>query len=276
MITRYNDFKVTNNGWKNMARQPRKVSPTKYYHVMMRGNNREKIFTNKDYKSYFIELLTNSKKEFPVEIAAYCIMDNHVHIVISGEIYDLSKVMKGINIKYAIKFNKEADRIGHVFQDRYKSEVIANDTYLLCVVRYVHNNPVKAKIVKKPEDYPWSSYREYFGCKPKVVNQKQIDFIMAFFSNKIDLLKSFHLQEDFDEYLECKEEIEQKRIEAAQHIIDNYCNIRNITGKKEILKNSYLEELIKKLLGDTKLSHRKIASILGISNSAVHKVSLRK
>ena len=259
-----------------MARQARKVSPTKYYHVMMRGNNREKIFTRKDQKSYFIELLINFKKEPPVEIAAYCVMDNHVHIVMAGEIDDLSEVIKRINIKYARKFNKEADRIGHVFQDRYRSEVIVNDIYLLQVVRYVHNNPVKAKIVKRPEDYPWSSYREYFGYIPKVINQKQIDFIMAFFSNKIDLLKSFHQEEDNGEYLEYREEIEQSRIEAAQQIIDNYCRTKNITGKKEILKNPYLEELIKKLLDDTKLSHRKIGSLLGISNSAVHKVSLRK
>ena len=260
-----------------MARQARKVSPTKYYHVMMRGNNREKIFTHKEQKLYFIELLSNYKKPQPsVEIAAYCVMDNHVHILIAGEIDDLSEVMKRINIKYAMKFNKEADRIGHVFQDRYRSEVIVNDICLLQVVRYVHNNPVKAKIVKRPEDYPWSSYREYFGYIPKVINQKQIDFIMAFFSNKIDLLKSFHQEEDHGEYLEYREEIEQSRIETAQQIIDNYRRTKNITGKKEILKNPYLEELIKKLLDDTKLSHRKIGSLLGISNSAVHKVSLRK
>ena len=93
----------------------------------MRGNNREKIFTRKDQKSYFIELLINFKKEPPVEIAAYCVMDNHVHIVIAGEIDDLSEVMKRINIKYAMKFNKEADRIGHVFQDRYGSRSKGGD-----------------------------------------------------------------------------------------------------------------------------------------------------
>jgi len=103
-----------------MARQARKVSPTKYYHVMMRGNNREKIFTRKDQKSYFIELLIDFKKQPPVEIAAYCVMDNHVHIVIAGEIDDLSEVMKRINIKYAMKFNKEADRIGHVSKTKYQ------------------------------------------------------------------------------------------------------------------------------------------------------------
>jgi len=259
-----------------MARQARKISPTGYYHVLLRGNNREKIFIHKDLKSYFMELLISVKKEFHVEIAAYCIMDNHIHIVISGKINDLSEAMKRINIKYAVKFNKEANRIGHVFQDRYKSEAISNDTYLLQVIRYVHNNPVKAKIVKSPEKYPWSSCREFFGYKPKAVNQKQIDFIMEFFLNKIDLLKSFHQQEDNREYLECKDEIEQKRIEAAHHIINNYYITENITEKKEILKNPHFEELIKKLLTNTKLSHRKIADILCVNNNAVHKVSLGK
>jgi putative transposase len=260
-----------------MPRQARKISPTDYYHVMLRGNNREKIFMDEDNKSYFMELLINVKKEFYIEIAAYCIMDNHIHIVISGNINDLSKAIKIINIKYAVKFNKETNRIGHVFQDRYKSEVISNNIYLLQVIRYVHNNPVKAKIVDSPEEYPWSSCREFFGyCKPKAVNQKQIDFIMEFFFNKIDLLKSFHQQEDNCEYLECKEEIEQKRMEAAYHIINNYYLTENITEKKEILKNPNFEELIKKLLSDTKLSHRKIADILCVNNNAVHKVSLGK
>lgn len=88
-------------------------------------------------------------------------MDNHVHLIVKGEISNLSRAIKRLNISYAMKFNKKADRVGHVFQDRYRSEVIVDEPYLLHVTRYVHNNPIKAGIASHPWGYRWSSYQEY-------------------------------------------------------------------------------------------------------------------
>jgi putative transposase len=260
-----------------MARQARKVSPTSYYHVMMRGNNREKIFTREEQKLFFIQLLKNLTKENAIEIAAYCLMENHVHIVVNGEITDLSAAIKKINIKYAAKFNKETDRIGHVFQDRYKSEVVLNEAHLLQVVRYVHNNPVKSKRIKNPEDYRWSSYKEYINSIFNIINQKQRNIVMGFFSNKLDLLKKFHQELDYGDYLDIKEDIQHCRKENAQLIISDFYLSKGITGIEEIIKDTgYLKEIIRKLLAETKLSHRQIASHLNISNNIVHKVSLEK
>lgn len=258
-----------------MARQARQTSPTGYYHVMMRGNNREKIFKNEGQKKYFIELLKLMVLKEPIEIAAYCLMDNHVHIATKGELEDLSLAIKKTNIKYAMRFNKDTERIGHVFQDRYKSEIITDDKYLMMVIRYIHNNPVKAKIVTSPDDYRWSSYNEYANCKLNVITEGQKNFIMGYFSNEINLFKKFHLEDDRTEFLDTKEEVEANKLEIAHKIIAEYHSSKRLNETEQTSnKPENLEELIKILLKESTLSHRKIAKLLDISSNIVHKISL--
>ena len=261
-----------------MARKARKISPTNYYHLMMRGSNREKIFKTDEQKIQFLELLKKFGSEEAIEVVAYCLMDNHVHLVVNGEIGDLSASMKRISIRYAMKYNKETDRIGNVFQDRYKSEVIADDQYLLQVVRYVHNNPVKAKMIENTADYKWSSYNEYINGKVKLLSKKQKNFIMEFFSGDLELFKKFHQENDLREYLDIKEEIKYSRLESAKKIILDYEITEGKAGTDSAQLTSnpeYLDGLIRKLLEETKLSHRKIAELLEISSNRVHKASLR-
>lgn len=255
-----------------MARQARKMSPTDYYHVMMRGNNRESILAAEWQKAYFTGLLHDVEN---IEIVAYCLMDNHVHIVAKGKLTDLSDAIKKINIKYAMRFNRSADRIGHVFQDRYRSEEILDDAHLLQVIRYVHNNPVKAGMIKDPERYPWSSFREYIKGTSYIASPAQMDLVMAFFAGNSKLFRQFHLGEDRGEFLDIREDVAHNRAQAAQAIIEGFCRVKGITDSKEISERAaYLEELIAELLQETKLSHRQIAKLLAISNSAVHKASL--
>lgn len=262
---------------RNMVRQARKISPTNYYHVMMRGNNREKIFLGSKQKQYFLALLEKILIEEPVEITAYCLMDNHVHLVVKGEIDYLTKAIKRLNIRYAMYFNKEDERIGHVFQDRYRSEVILDEPYLLQVIRYVHNNPVKAGIVNHPLDYKWSSYKEYMTVSSNIISTEQKNFIMAFFPASSHLFQEFHLELDNQEYLDTQDDIQHNRIQTAKDLIANYCMAHGIAGGQQILNDQrYLKGLIKELLNATPLSHRQIAGILGISNNIVHKVSLEE
>lgn len=90
-------------------------------------------------------------------------MDNHVHLLMSEGTEEISKIMKRINVSYAYYFNQKYGRIGHLFQDRFKSEGIEDDTYLLAATRYIHNNPVRANIVKHAGEYKWSSYGIYIN-----------------------------------------------------------------------------------------------------------------
>jgi len=259
-----------------MPRQARIQSPTNYYHVMMRGNNRENIFNQNEHKKFFLDSLKKQDEDQFIDIAAYCLMDNHVHIVVKANIFDLAKAIKSINIKYAMNFNQKRDRIGHVFQDRFKSETIKDDKYLMQVIRYIHNNPVKARMVKLPENYNWSSYNDYINENSKIKSQQK-EFILGYFSNNIEQFAEFHKQKDSLEYLEIKEDIERERFEQGQEIISEYFKNKGLIDAKQVLKNQvYLEEIIQKLLKGSRLSHRQIANLIGISNNIVHKVSLYK
>lgn len=259
-----------------MSRQARIQSSTDYYHVMMRGNNRESIFVKDEQKKFFLESLKLQEEEQLIDIVAYCLMDNHVHIVVKANISDLSKAIKSINIKYAMNFNQKRDRIGHVFQDRFNSEAIEDDKYLLQVIRYIHNNPVTAKMVKSPWDYHWSSYNEYIN-KKIIIGSQQKEFILEYFTNDLEQFQEFHKQKDNNEYLEIKEDIENERLELAQEIISEYFKHNGLIDAKQVIKNPiYLEAIVQNLLKGSRLTHRQIANLLGVNNNIVHKINLNK
>jgi putative transposase len=129
--------------------------------IIMRGNERKNIFIGDEDRRRFLETLIRMKDKYNYIIEAYCLMDNHVHLLIDDNGNDISTIMKSINISYAYYFNKVYKRVGHLFQDRFISEIVADDKYLVAVSAYIHNNPVRAAIVEKPEEYKWSSMVEY-------------------------------------------------------------------------------------------------------------------
>jgi putative transposase len=142
-----------------MARPLRIEYPGALYHVTSRGNARQKIFwTDKD-RRYFIELLTHLIERFRWVCYAYCLMDNHYHLVIETREANLSKGMRQLNGIYTQKYNWKHHKTGHVFQGRYKAIIVDRDAYLLELCRYVVLNPVRAHAVEKIEDWKWSSYR---------------------------------------------------------------------------------------------------------------------
>lgn len=146
------------------------------YHIIMRGNERKGIFVGDEDRIRFVETLARMKEKYNYIIEAYCLMDNHVHLLINDNGNDISTIMKSINISYAYYFNKVYKRVGHLFQDRFISEIVEDDKYLLAVSAYIHNNPVRAGIVSKPEDYRWSSMCEYLGkdVNKGIVNSDRI------------------------------------------------------------------------------------------------------
>lgn len=138
------------------------------YHITVRGNQKQKTFLEEaDFLNY-LKILKHYKKKYSFKLYAYCLMPNHVHLVLeikNGK--DLSKIMQGINLTYTIYFNKKYQKVGHLWQGRYKSRIIQKDKYLLDCIEYVELNPVRSKLVENPFDYPWSSWRERFGKENK-------------------------------------------------------------------------------------------------------------
>ena len=144
-----------------MPRVRRQISESGYYHVMIRGNARQIIFESEVDRRYFLDLLKKSMEGTSVAVLAWCLMDTHVHLLISDPAQNLSLVMKRLLSQYAHHYNALADRVGHVFQYRSLSIPVETDHYLLEAVRYIHRNPVRGCLCANPGDYEWSSYREY-------------------------------------------------------------------------------------------------------------------
>lgn len=167
-----------------MARKPRIEYEGALYHVITRGNQRQTIFKNKyDYLKY-LEVLAHYKEQYGFYLFAYLLMSNHVHLLIETLEAPLSKILQGINQKYTMYFNWRYNTVGHLFQGRYKAFICDRDEYLLSLIKYIHLNPVRAKISKTPDEYPWSSHRSYMGMNSKngLVDADQV--LMIFSENK--------------------------------------------------------------------------------------------
>ena len=158
-----------------MPRVRRQVSESGIYHVMLRGNARQLLFESEADRKIFLGMLDAMLDKYGLGLLAWCLMDNHVHLVLEDPDGSLSVAMKSLEIRYARRFNGSADRVGHVFQDRFLSKPIETDRYLLEAVRYVHNNP--REIGADPAEYRWSSYGEYVGRATRTNTGPVLDLI---------------------------------------------------------------------------------------------------
>lgn len=148
-----------------MARPYRLQAESCFYHITSRGDDRKKIFLNESDYRKFLEYILSAKEKFKFYLYAYCLMGNHYHLFLQTTQANISAVMQFINSSYTTYYNIRHKRCGHLFQGRYKSIIVEADSYFLELTRYIHLNPVKAKIVISPEEYPWSSYKGYLSKK---------------------------------------------------------------------------------------------------------------
>lgn len=257
-----------------MPRLPRKYSETGVYHIMVRGNAKQDIFIDDQNKRKFIKTILQRRAEERFYLYAYCIMNNHAHLVVKEFKESVSKTMKRITTSYASYFNLKYRRVGHVFQDRFKSEVIKDDSYLLSAIRYVHNNPVKANIARR-DDYPWSSYHEYVDSSVKPV---EIIEILSMFSldlqQSTEIFKDFSCQIEERDFMDMEPEKEINKDNIYQYIEqffnDNHMERIDLYDK---LHRKQRNNLILKLTKRSNLSQRSIAESIGVNRETVRRVS---
>ena len=144
-----------------MARKPRIHFPGALYHVMLRGNGGQNIFLSDSDRNRLFLLLQEGVYRFGNRIHTFCLMDNHIHLAIQVADVPLSKIIQNISFRYTRWINDNLRKTGHLFQGRYKALLIDQDSYLLELIRYIHLNPVRAGLVKQPEDYQWSGHNCY-------------------------------------------------------------------------------------------------------------------
>lgn len=167
-----------------MARPLRIEYPDAIYHITSRGNARGEIYADDQDRENFLTVLSLVIKRYNWLCHAYCLMDNHYHLIIETPDANLSIGMRQLNGIYTQKYNRRHKKPGHLFQGRFKAIVVQKETYLFELCRYVVLNPVRAKMVEKPEAWKWSSYNVTAGIK-KIPEYFSADWILGLFGNKL-------------------------------------------------------------------------------------------
>ncbi|SKC86491.1 transposase [Maledivibacter halophilus] len=211
-----------------MARKPRIHYEGALYHVICRGNNKEYIFENEEDKEEYRKIIIKYKKKYGFTLYAYCIMDNHVHMLIEVEKIPLSKIMKGIQQVYTQRYNKKYERTGHVFEQRYKAQLCKKNEYLLNLIRYIHKNPVKAKL-NKGINYNWSSHNEYLNKANLRITD--VKFPLECFSyNNEEAIKRYLL------FMGEEESIDKEKWQIDQNEVKQSKNYQNKEKKIKFLE----------------------------------------
>ena len=287
-----------------MARPYRLQTEDCIYHITSRGDNRKKIYiSNYDFEK-FLEYLVIAKEKFKFYVYAYCLMSNHYHLFIETPQANLSRIMQYINTAYTSYYNKKRNKTGHLFQGRYKSLVVDGESYFLELTRYIHLNPVKAKIVSLPQEYKWSSFKGYMRRKGDgVIDRDAIEqyhkinaasykeFVLAGIDNNINIfdrtyagfilgkkefikerLKELKIQIDRED-VSYKDSLRKEiTAEDVVLVVANKYKIKKeiiyLSKKKPILARKLSIYLVKRL---SDLSNKEIGSSFNISYSAVSK-----
>ena len=247
-----------------MARQARQKSESGIYHVMMRGINKQAIFHDEEDYVRFIKVIKKAKQASQFELYAYCLMPNHIHMLIRETEEPLSKIIKRIGCSYVYWYNIKYTRVGHLFQDRYRSEPVETDEYFLAAVRYIHQNPVKAEIVQQCSNYKYSSFNKYL-TSDDLINK---DYTFSIISE--NLFKTFHQQDEKKEFIDITDV--QKRVsdEMALKIyneLTNYCEQNAFKKIDKSERNKMISQMKKR-----GLTGRQIIEITGLSRSLIESV----
>ena len=261
-----------------MARKARKISDTKVYHIMLRGINKQDIFLEEQDKYKFLKDLKDVKDKYNLELFAYCLMPNHVHLLIKDCDDLISDAMQSIGIRYSTYMNKKYERVGHLFQNRYLSKPVENKEYLLNLIKYIHQNPVKAGI-STVDGYKWSSYREYIYHE-KIIDS--IPILNLFANDKWTALKNFikYNRENIDISKEKEQEFEFVfRLKVSDDkivkLIKEKLKIDNIYVIQQYQKEKR-DKYIEKILQISGVNIRQVARVLGISERTIYRVNKLK
>lgn len=254
-----------------MPRKPRLLSSTGIYHTVLRSVNQHIIFEEDSDYQKFLYILRDSKKKYSIDIYAYCIMDNHIHMLIKSSPENLAPFFQSLGTRFAQWYNNKYARIGHLFQDRYFSTAIENDSSFLSALVYIHNNPVKANICLYPSEYRFSSYNAYYGAKNPLVN---ISYAHDIVGSREELQKYFSNptpsnQEDLIDVGEQQKLFYTTDENAIQIFKDvtHLNSVSEIAHVNKVQRNAFIREL-----RDRGVTVKQIARIIDVSPKTVTRI----
>lgn len=247
-----------------MPRTARIKSVSGYYHIVARGIARQVLFEEDGDYLFFLKILKKCKEEEQFKLLAFCLMENHFHLLVKID-SGMDRVMRRILTTYAKYYNTKYERIGYLFQDRYKSKVIERRSYLLSAMRYIHNNPVKAGLCSV-DQYRWSSWQYYDGAEGMV----DTDIVLNMLGGKRGFMEySMYTEHDPDDG--CFEFKEPSRLSdtQAQEKIRELLHLESGTKLQELDRVKRNKAL--RTLKDGGLSIRQIERLTGITRGVVMK-----
>jgi len=253
-----------------VPRTSRIKSESGIYHIIMRGINRQILFEDEEDCNRFIQTLYRYREISEFKLYAYCLMGNHVHLLLMEGKEPLETVMRRLCCSFVFWYNKKYCRIGYLFQDRFKSEAIDDGTYFLTALRYIFRNPLKANITNKIEDYKWTNYNEYLQGNINADMEYVINYFdMADKGNALTKLIDYINSENEDECLETNEKRSITDEEAIK-IIKAHCKIEHAIDlqKFDVEKRNICIIALKKY----NLSIRQIERLTGISRGIIQKL----
>lgn len=259
-----------------MPRGPRELSASGTYHIMVRGVNREHFLANTEDKLRYLNALTRFNKGSACTIYAYCLMSNHVHLLLREENDCCRSFMHRVGVSFVQHHNRRYGRVGHLFQDRFRSETIESEGSLLTCARYIHNNPVNADLVREPSAYRWSSYRIYLGKEESRLVQREN--LLSLFGNSdtdaIQQLVNFTARENEDEYLDIGPAEKQAAAcmsleQAAATVLKQYRLTRD--GLKQLPNTSIRNRILREIKNKSNASVRALAKELSLSKDIIYR-----
>ena len=266
----------------DMARQPRQKAASGIYHIILRGINRQIIFEDEEDFSKYKSLLSFYKRRCGFELYGYCLMDNHIHLLVkeaaNAAVLDiggseieippesLESIFKRIGVSYVLYFNRKYKRVGHLFQDRFKSEPIETLPYLMMALRYIHRNPIKAGICEKAEEYSQSSYRDYIGEEKDPIT----DVSLILDLTEIDDLIQFTAEENQDSFIDVAEQNDfPKTDQEAKELLAEITGCTSASAFQELSRQER-DEAFRRLKKDG-VSITQISRITGVSRPLIYR-----
>lgn len=249
-----------------MPREARYISKTGIYHIMVRGINQQQVFEDEeDYRKY-LSILIDCKAICGFKLYAYCLMGNHLHLLIETDKSPLEEIFKRIGSRFVYWYNLKYKRSGHLFQGRFKSEAVEENGYFKTVLRYIHQNPIKAGLVEESEDYPWSSYNEYINGKSDFVD---IEYAKTLFYSEDEFI-FFMNKSNSDSCLDINEnKVFGMTDEQAQRLIKKISGCTSVSEFQQ-LEEKKRQKNIKKFK-EKGMSIRQISRLTGVTVGIVRK-----
>lgn len=244
-----------------MPRIPRKHLSCNVFHVMVQGINKEYIFDTQQLMKKYEKLMREASEKYDIKIVSYCIMNNHAHMLLfTDDIEEMSNFMKSINISFSKYYNNVKNRVGVVFRNRYESEPILNRQYLFNCIAYIHNNPVKAKIVAKPSQYKYSSYNRFING---TVEDDVLEFVFGTKVNYLDTFIKMHKNDEKCDFMDFIEDVDyDSKIKELLNI-----NIGEIIMDEELLAKT-----LKSLIVENKVPINKVCELFKLTRYKINKI----